>query len=947
MAAQEVGVSAREAEVLTAIGEHLTNAEIAARLFISVRTVESHVSSMLRKLQVEDRRALAAIAARLPSADPAAPGQTARIMVPLPAPLTSFVGRSADQAGLTSAIRDHRMVTAVGPGGVGKTRLVLSVLTGLAREFADGAWFVDLVPVANPSMIAPAIAAALGLGRDEARSAEDTVAGWLAIRETLLVLDNCEHLLDGVAVVVERLLAGCPRLRVLITSRARLRVAYEWVFPVPGLSLTADGGGPGDAVELFCQRAGAGGAELGPADQERVTVICRKLDGIALAIELAAARVTSLGLDDLEAGLADRLRLLTGGSRVAGRHRSLQSTLDWSYALLDEASQAVLRRVSVFAAPFTATAVAAVASGWPPVPGGLPHAILAGLVDQSLLVAAPGDGATRYRVPETIRQYGTDRLAGAGEQDEAHVRHLNWCLGEAVCPDPPGAGRLGAWRMAFDLVADELRAALGWAAGQARHRGVAYQLAVRLAELSFDRGLPGEAQDRYEQAAELAAGDRDAAAALRGAAGAAEFRYQGDDALRLRRAAAGRAAQSGDQAGAAADLARAAELVTRLPGLWDTPPDVTAAGQLIAEARALGSDSPAAEARILVAEGFRRPETDPAAARLAERALAIARRAGDVLTESSATDLMASIQLVRGEVRAAAASSWRRTELLAPLRPRAGMGIEYPDALMMAEECALATGDLPKARALAGRLADLPFHREGGHQAACRLIVVAALAGDWDEALLRARRFREEWEQARRPRGSSWAMATVGSIARGTYTAATIHGLRGDQAARDAWLEVADATGAAGKPWRGRRFGQFLDGWLLLHQGRAEEAWQVLDAAPEGDGLAWQNGMWQPWHAALWAEAAVLTGRGDAAARIAAAQEMTRDNPAAAAIVGRAAALPGDRAGLTRAAAVLQAAGCRYQWARTLVFLGGEDRTRGESVLAGLGAAAMAWPPAG
>jgi predicted ATPase/DNA-binding CsgD family transcriptional regulator len=944
MAAQEVGVSAREAEVLAAIGEHLTNAEIAARLFISVRTVESHVSSMLRKLQVEDRRALAAIAARLPAADP---GDTGKIMVPLPAPLTSFIGRSAERAALTSVVRGHRMVTAVGPGGVGKTRLVLSVLTGLAGEFADGVWFVDLVPIAHPSMIAPAIAAALGLGEDEARSADDTVADWLAVRETLLVLDNCEHLLDGVAVVVERLLAGCPQLRVLITSRARMRVAYEWVFPVPGLSLAADGGGPGDAVELFCQRAGAGGAELGPADQDRVAVICRKLEGIALAIELAAARVTSLGLDDLEAGLADRLRLLTGGSRVADRHRSLQSTLDWSYALLDETSQAVLRRVSVFAAPFTAAAAGAVASGWPPVPGGLLHAVLAGLVDQSLLVAAPDDGVTRYRVPETIRQYGAGRLAEAGEQDEAHARHLRWFLGEAAATDLPGGGGLGAWRVAFDLAADELRAALGWAAGQARLRGVAYRLAVRLAELSFARGLPGESQDRYEQAAELADADPDAAAALRGAAGAAEFRYQGDDALRLRRAAAGRALQAGDRAGAAADLARAAELVTRLPGLWDTPPAVTAADQLIAEARALGPDSPAAEARMLAAEGFRCPETDPAVASLAERALVSARQAGDVLAESSALDLMTSIQLVRGEVSAAAASSWRRTELLAPLRPRADMGFEFPDALMMAEECALAAGELPKARALAERLADLPFHHEGGHHAACRLIVVAALTGDWDEALLRAGRFREEWELAGRPHGASWARASAASVARGLYTAATIHGLRGNQAERDAWLEVADALAVTGKPWRGRRFGQFLDAWLLLHQGRAEEAGQVLDAAPEPDGLAWQNGMWQPWCAALWAEAAVLAGRGDAAARIAAAREMTRDNRAASAIVGRAAALPGDRAGLTRAAAALQAAGFRYQWARTLVFLGGEDRERGESVLAGLGAAAMAWPPAG
>ncbi len=252
----EVGISAREAGVLLALAEHLTNTEIAARLFISVRTVESHVSSMLRKLQVDDRRALAAIAATLPAVRAGAPGQggLTAIALPLPAPLTSFVGRVAERAALTAAVRDHRMVTAVGPGGVGKTRLVLSVVADLARQFADGAWFVDLAPVTDPSMTGQAIAVALGLGEHQARSAEDTVLEWLTVRETLLVLDNCEHLLDSVAVLVERLLAGCPRLRVLITSRARLRVPYEWVFSVPGLSLVAGDGGPGDAVRLFCQR---------------------------------------------------------------------------------------------------------------------------------------------------------------------------------------------------------------------------------------------------------------------------------------------------------------------------------------------------------------------------------------------------------------------------------------------------------------------------------------------------------------------------------------------------------------------------------------------------------------------------------------------------------------------------------------------------------------------
>jgi DNA-binding NarL/FixJ family response regulator len=312
MATHEVGVSAREAEVLAAIGEHLTNAEIAARLFISVRTVESHVSSMLRKLQVEDRRALAAIAARLPAADP---GDTGKIMVPLPAPLTSFVGRSAERAALTSVVRGHRMVTAVGPGGVGKTRLVLSVLTGLAGEFADGVWFVDLVPIAHPSMIAPAIAAALGLGEDEARSAEDTVADWLAVRETLLVLDNCEHLLDGVAVVVERLLAGCPQLRVLITSRAgpyQAELAGDWA---AAAQQWQDLGCPYDAALAL----------LDAPDEAALRTALDLLTGLGAeaAAQIARQRLRSLGVRSIPAGpraatRADPLRLTQREREVLG-----------------------------------------------------------------------------------------------------------------------------------------------------------------------------------------------------------------------------------------------------------------------------------------------------------------------------------------------------------------------------------------------------------------------------------------------------------------------------------------------------------------------------------------------------------------------------------------------------------------------------------------------------
>ncbi len=932
-----VGVSAREAEVLAALGEHLTNAEIGARLFISTRTVESHVSSLLRKLQVDDRRALAAVAGTVrPAAAGPGPGGPGGPAGSLPAPLTSFVGRVAERAALRDALEAHRLITAVGPGGAGKTRLALSVAGEVAGRFADGAWFVDLVPVTDPSMIARAVAVTLGLREQQGRSAEDTVLGWLASRETLLVLDNCEHLQNGVAALLERLLSGSPKLSVLVTSRARLLVPFEWVFPVRGLSLEADDGGPGDAVELFLGRAAAGGSQLGPDDTERVTAICRRLDGMALAIELTAARVPSLGLDGIEAGLADRLRLLTGGRRIHERHRSLRATLDWSYALLDEHGQAVLRRISVFAAPFTAEAAATVVGRWVPVASRTVPAILASLVEQSLLVAIPGPAGTCYRAPETVRQYGVHRLGAAGESAEAHSRHLSWCLDLAAALELPLGDGGSAWRAAFDQVVGDLRGALRWAAGREQHRLQAHRLAIRLAGLSFARGMPGESQRRYEQAAELAGDDREAAAALHFAAGAAEARHFGNHALRLRRAAADAALRAGDRAAAAVDLARAAELINRGPGLMATRPAAGEVDALLAEAWTLAPGDVAAEARTLTAEAFNCADTDPAAVDFVQAAMALARLAGDPLTESAALDQLTSVQLANGEARAAAASALRRIELLAPSQATAASGLEFYDAFCMATECAIATGDLQVARHLAECVRDLPSHREEGHLTTARLMVVTALAGGWDEAVTLAERFREGWERAGRPR--------AGNLSRGAYAAATVHGLRGDHAARAAWLDIVRALATPGRPLSEIHFGEFFDAWLLLHQGHADRAVRLLDTPPE-QFQAWHNGMWRPWYAALWAEAAVIAEHEDARDRVRRARQMTLDNPIAAAIVERAAALAGDRDGLIPAAAALEAAGCRYQWARTLVMIGGAQRAWGESVLAAMGATAMAWRP--
>jgi predicted ATPase/DNA-binding CsgD family transcriptional regulator len=932
-------VSAREAEVLAALGEHLTNAEIGARLFISIRTVESHVSSLLRKLQVADRRALAAAAATTWSASATRPDVATTVAALLPSPLTPFVGRVAERSALADALGEHRLVTAVGPGGVGKTRLALTVVADVADRFADGVWYVDLVPVADALMIAPAIADALGLGERQGRSPMDDILDWLAEREALLVLDNCEHLLDGAVVLLERLLTGSSRLAVLATSRARLLVPFEWVFLVPGLSVEAADGGMGDAVKLFLGQAAAGGSPLTSDDHKRIAAICRGLEGIALAIELAAARYASLGLDGLEAGLADRLRMLTGGPRIDDRHRSVRATLDWSYALLDEANQAALRRVSVFTGPFTATAAAVVVAGWPPVPTDAVPTILAGLADQSLLIAIPGPGGTRYRALETIRQYGADRLEEAGESVEALSRHLSWCLDESAALELASRERVGTWRAAFDQVADELRGALAWAAGNAGYRPESYRLATGLAELTFTRGMPAESQRRYEQAAELAADDTAAADALRAAAGAAELRHFGNEALRLHRSAADATLRAGDRAGAACDLARNAELINRGPGLMATEPADGEVKALIAEGWALAEGDPAAQARLLTAEAFNGATADPATVHLVERALTLARHIGDPLIESAALDRLMTIQLARGEVRAATATALRRIELLEPMRVTAESAFEVFDGFVMATECAVAAGDLPAARRLAERLRDLPFYREEGHLATARLLLVTVLAGDLPEAVCLAERYREGWERAGRPRAAN--------LRRGAYAAATMHGLRGDDDARAAWLDIVGALTWPGRPLSEFHLGMFFNALLLLHRGLPQQAAQALIIQPE-QLKELDSGMWRPWYAALWAEAAVLSGYVDATARIQRARLAAAGNPIATAIVDRAAAMDGrdgDRDGLGAAAAALQEAGCRYQWARTLVFIGGEQRAHGESVLATMGATPMVWPP--
>jgi predicted ATPase/DNA-binding CsgD family transcriptional regulator len=346
-------VTEREAEILALIARHLTNAQIAEALFISTRTVESHVSAMLRKLQLTDRRSLARHAETMP-------GLLVRSgRRGLPLPVTSFIGRTGERAALTAALAGHRLVTATGPGGIGKTRLALSVAAEVAPARRDGVWFVDLIHVTDPAMVTAAVAETVGVPEQRTTSVDRALIAALAASDALLVIDNCEHVLDGVRTCVERIITGCPEITILTTSRTRLLLPYERVYVVPGLSVT-DGGG-GDAVDLFAARVAAATGDSTPPDPVRVAALCRALDGMALAIELAAARFAALGLDGLESGLDQRLRLLSAGPRAADRHASLRAAIGWSYELLSPADRGLLRGVAVFASWFDVDAARAVA----------------------------------------------------------------------------------------------------------------------------------------------------------------------------------------------------------------------------------------------------------------------------------------------------------------------------------------------------------------------------------------------------------------------------------------------------------------------------------------------------------------------------------------------------------------------------------------------------------
>ncbi len=406
----------------------------------------------------------------------------------LPVQLTPFIGRSKELAAVSALVAERRIVTLTGAGGCGKTRLGLQVAADLLDGSGDGVWLVELATVADGEAVAPTIAAALGIPEQAGRPAVDVLADALEPQEILIILDNCEHLIGAAAKVTDVIARRCPRVHVLATSREPLGVGGEVIYRVPSLSLPSgddaesDSARSSDAVALFVDRANAHGVDLSMTghSSDLIVSVCRRLDGMPLAIELAAARLRSMSLTSLHDRLDHRFRLLTGGSRTAlERQQTLRAAVSWSYALLTGSEQALLRRLAAFAGTFDLEAAEAVC-GFGDIATVEVADLLGSLVDKSLVIVDRADDTVSYRQLETIRQFAAERLVEADDQeaDAVAAAHCAYflALAEAAAPQLTGPDQRG-WFARLEAVRPDLQSALRCAA--ARPDGI--QQALRFA----------------------------------------------------------------------------------------------------------------------------------------------------------------------------------------------------------------------------------------------------------------------------------------------------------------------------------------------------------------------------------------------------------------------------------------------------------------------------------
>lgn len=420
----------------------------------------------------------------------------------LPLQLTSFIGREDEIESVKALAETHRLTTLVGTGGVGKTRLALQAGADLLDRHEDGVWFVELAPLSDGTLIVSELAPLFGVQASGERSLVDALLSSLRSKHALLIIDNCEHLVDPAAEIIEKILRGCPNVHVLATSREALKIPGETVHRVASLDEEA-------AIALFAERASASTDSFKLTDENRATVtkICRRLDGIALAIELAAARVRALDVNELFTRLDERFRILTGGSRTAlPRQQTMRALIDWSFDLLTPAEQALLRRMSAFAGGSTLDAASAICTDDELVEQWDVLDYLTSLVDKSLVVAELNDtnsasSKLRYRLLESTRQYSAEKLAGSGERDRFRRRHAEYfCEMAKRAGETWGSTPTLTWMPPLEVEIDNFRSSLDWALAEKQDAEIGGVLAGSLFTFWREMGTTAEGM-RYIGAA--------------------------------------------------------------------------------------------------------------------------------------------------------------------------------------------------------------------------------------------------------------------------------------------------------------------------------------------------------------------------------------------------------------------------------------------------------------
>ncbi|MEU0090799.1 LuxR C-terminal-related transcriptional regulator [Kribbella sp. NPDC006257] len=874
-------VSAREAEVLAAIRGHQSNAQIAAQLHLSVRTVESHVASLLRKAGVPDRRTLAALAENPPNSG-------------LPEFPTSFVGRAEECAAVAEALDSARLVSLVGAGGMGKTRLAVEVAASLTED----AVFVDLIPV-RAGGVGQAIAQTLGVVERPPGTPVDAVIDRLRAQQTLLVLDNCEHVIAEVGAQVARILQLCPQTTILATSRERLAVPGERLLQVPSLGT--------DAQRLFLDRARSVDPDL-IADPAAVERLCSALDGMPLAIELVAGRTASLGVDGVGAALDDLLRLISGGRGPDHRHHSLGDVIGWSLDLLTDEERLLFRRLGVFVGGFDLDAVTALN---PELSIGAAADLLGRLVDRSLVVLRRVGPSTRWSLLETIRAVALHQLTTSGEN--IHPRYLQWAANTAAQLE----ARLAELSAAeFDAVASDLRNALS----QATSTSTAYRLARSLARLSFGRGLVVGARELYCVAAELAPDSGVAAEDLAAGASVALAISDGMSAFELLMRAAGRAEAAGDRVAQARALASAVVAARRFSMSFSDPVPQDRLLALSAEASALGASDPRSVALLAMAKAWVSGQTPLAPdLELSRTAVTAARRTGDAALVLGALDALGTALANAGELRQAHRLSDERLRLAAGAsRFEPAVAAELVDLFHVASTSALAAGDLPAAAAIAEQA-----ERDGPstHPAivAPRLIRLHGLSGRFDEALVQADVLWDGWLTATTAGPESELSSLRGDWpSSAAAIVAMVHGLRGDIPRFEEWRSrarrMAGVDNAAGSLGLAAP-AAFVDARVAIQTGQYADAAGLVAAAFAAFPEKW----WFAYAHAAGAELAVVAGLPDAGERLVEAESAAVENDWAAACLLRAKGRQaGDPRLIAESAARWEQLGAQFELAVTL-----------------------------